>query len=481
MNSEQALVRNMRTCRPDVKGEADVENPQSKSTDAGHRGGLSRSSVEASVMEVERRGWPDQLNDEGQPRSGRNRHHKTKPFQISKHLVFEAYKRIKANKGSAGVDAQSLTDFEVNLRDNLYKLWNRLSSGSYQPPPVLRVEIPKSDGGVRPLGIPTVSDRIAQMVVKLQIEPELESHFHPSSYGYRPEKSAHQALLSAKERCNKRAWVLDMDIKGFFDAIDHGLLMRAVERHVKESWHLLYIQRWLKAQVQYADGHRESRLKGTPQGGVISPLLANLFLHYVFDVWVEKHWSGIQFERYADDIVCHCSSEREAKRLMQLLENRFTQCGLQLHPEKTKVVYCKGGFNRGKYEHVAFDFLGYTFRPRWIKTRRGRQGLYFLAAISQKSAKRIRQEINSWTWMYWRQKELADIHSYSSNRLRGWMAYYGLFGTSIIRNVLFHFDKRLSRWGKAKYKKLRTLMQAARRVNRLRQESPCWFPHWSAA
>lgn len=481
MNSEQALVWNMRTCRPDVKGEADVEHPQSKSTDAGHRDGLSCSSVEASVMEVERRGWPVQLNDEGQPRSGRSRHHKTKPFQISKHLVLEAYKRIKANKGSAGVDAQSLTDFEANLQDNLYKLWNRLSSGSYQPPPVLRVEIPKSDGGVRPLGIPTVSDRIAQMAVKLQIEPELESHFHPSSYGYRPEKSAHQALRSAKERCNKRAWVLDMDIKGFFDAIDHGLLMRAVRRHVKEPWHLLYIQRWLKAQVQYADGHRESRLKGTPQGGVISPLLANLFLHYVFDVWVEKHWGGIQFERYADDIVCHCSSKREAKLLMQLLENRFTQCGLQLHPEKTKIVYCKGGFNRGEYEHVAFDFLGYTFRPRWIETRRGRQGLYFLAAISQKSAKRIRQEINSWPWKYWRQKELADIRSYSENRLRGWMAYYGLFGTSIIRNVLFHFDKRLSRWGKAKYKKLRTLMQAARRVNRLRQESPCWFPHWSAA
>lgn len=481
MNSEQALVRNMRTCRPDVKGEAKLGNLQSESTNAGHRGGLSRSSDEASVMEVERRGWPVQSNDEGQPPGGRSHHHQTKPFQISKHLVLEAYKRVKANKGSAGVDAQSLSDFDANLKDNLYKLWNRLSSGSYQPPPVLRVEIPKSDGGVRPLGIPTVTDRIAQMVVKLQIEPELESHFHPDSYGYRPGKSAHQALQSAKERCNKRAWVLDMDIKGFFDAIDHDLLMRAVRRHVKEPWHLLYIQRWLKAPVQYIDGHKESRQKGTPQGGVISPLLANLFLHYVFDVWVGKHWGGIQFERYADDIVCHCSSEKEAKRLMQLLENRFTQCGLQLHPEKTKIVYCKGGFNKGEYEHIAFDFLGYTFRPRWIKTRQGKQGLYFLAGISQKSAKRIRQEINSWPWKYWCQKELADIHSYGNSRLRGWMVYYGLFGTSIIRNVLFHFDKRLSRWGKSKYKKLKTLMQAAHRINRLRQRDPRWFPHWSAA
>ena len=458
-----------------------MNNLHSESTDAGHRGGLPRSSDEASVMEVERRGWPVQSNDVGQPHSGRSHHHSAKPFQISKHLVLEAYKRIKANKGSAGIDAQSLTDYEANLKANLYKLWNRLSSGSYQPPPVRRVDIPKSGGGVRPLGIPTVTDRIAQMVVKLQIEPELESHFHPSSYGYRPEKSAHQALLMAKERCSKRAWVLDMDIKGFFDAIDHNLLMQAVKRHVKEPWHLLYIQRWLKAPVQYADGHRVSRHKGTPQGGVISPLLANLFLHYVFDVWVEKHWGGIQFERYADDIVCHCSSEKEAKRLMQLLEHRFTQCGLQLHPEKTKIVYCKGGFNKGEYEHIAFDFLGYTFRPRWIKTRQGTQGLYFLAGISQKSAKRIRQEINSWPWSYWCQKELTDIRSYSGSKLSGWMVYYGLFGTSIIRNVLFHFDKRLSRWGKAKYKGLKTLIQAARRINRLRQRDPRWFPHWSAA
>jgi len=481
MNSEQALVRNMRTCRPDVKGEAEVEIPSSESTDAGHRGGPSRSSVEASVMDVEQRGWPVQSNDEGQPHSGRNHHHQTKPFQISKQLVLEAYKRVKANKGSAGVDAQSLNDFEANLKDNLYKLWNRLSSGSYQPPPVRRVEIPKSGSGIRPLGIPTVTDRIAQMVVKLQIEPELENQFHPNSYGYRPEKSAHQALLLAKERCNKRAWVLDMDIKGFFDAIDHDLLMRVVKRHVKEPWHLLYIQRWLKAPVQYADGQRDIRLQGTPQGGVVSPLLANLFLHYAFDVWVETHWGGIQFERYADDIVCHCSSEKEARRLMLLLENRFTQCGLELHPGKTKIVYCKGGFNRGDYKHIAFDFLGYTFRPRWIKTRQGKQGLYFLAAISQKSAKRIRQEINSWPWKYWCQKELVDIQSYSRNRLRGWMYYYGLFGSSIIRNVLFHFDKRLSRWGKAKYKKLKTLMQAARRINGLKQREPSSFPHWSAA
>ena len=481
MNSEQALVRNMRTCRPDVKGETTVIKPHGESTNAGHRGGPSRSSVESPVTGAERRGWPVQLSEGGQPLSGRNHPHKTKPFHISKHLVFEAYKRVKANKGSAGVDTRSLADFEADLKGNLYKLWNRLSSGSYQPPAVLRVEIPKAGGGMRPLGIPTVTDRIAQMVVKLHIEPELEKHFHPSSYGYRPGKSAHQALRAAKQRCGRRAWVLDMDIKGFFDAIDHDLLMRAVERHVKETWQLLYIQRWLKAPVQYADGHQESCQRGTPQGGVISPLLANLFLHYVFDVWVEKHWGGIQFERYADDIVCHCSSEREAQRLKQLLEKRFTQCGLQLHPEKTRIVYCKGGYRTGDYEHVSFDFLGYTFRPRWIKTRQGKQGLYFIAAVSQKSAKRIRKEINGWPWKYWYQRELSDIRRYCINRLQGWLNYYGLFGSSIIRNVLFHFDKRLSRWAKSKYKQLKTLMQAARWVNRIRRQKPHGFPHWQAA
>ena len=403
-----------------------------------------------------------------------------KPFHIPKRDVYEAYLRVKANKGSAGVDRQSMSAFEVDLRNNLYKLWNRLSSGSYQPPAVLRVEIEKANGGIRKLGVPTVADRVAQMVVKQQIEPELDSHFHRDSYGYRPGKSAHQALSEAKRRCQKRAWVLDMDIKGFFDSIDHELLMKAVHRHVKESWHILYIQRWLTAPVEYRDGRKESRERGTPQGGVISPLLANLFLHYVFDVWVEKHWKGIQFERYADDIVCHCSSEREAHRLKELLERRFEECGLQLHPDKTKIVYCKGGNRKGNYSHVSFDFLGYTFRPRWIQTRKGQQGLYFIAAISQPKAKVIRQEINSWPWEYWLQKDLPYIQAYSRSRLQGWLNYYGYFGKSIIRNVLFHFDMRLSRWAKKKYKKLKSLMQAARRVNGIRKQYSYLFPHWQA-
>ena len=468
----------MRTCRPDVKGEAQVVTPRGESTDAGHRDGLSRSSVEAPVMGVERRGQIIPSSSNGQPTSGRSHVVSTKPYTIPKALVYQAYKRVRANKGSAGVDRQSLEDFDADLSNNLYKLWNRLSSGSYHPPPVLRVDIEKASGGTRPLGIPTVADRIAQTVVKLQIEPELERHFHPDSYGYRPGKSAHDALKQVQARCWKRAWVLDMDIQGFFDNIDHGLLMKAVDRHVTEDWQKLYIRRWLSAPVQLASGSIESRDRGTPQGGVISPLLANLFLHYVFDRWVEKRWGGIQFERYADDIVCHCSSEREAQALKVVLEERFKDCGLTLHPEKTNIVYCKGGQHRQDYPVFAFDFLGFTFRPRWMRNRQGRRGVYFMGAISQRAAKGIRTQITEWPWKRWRQQEFGQFVRFCQSRIRGWMQYYGLFGRRYIRNVLFHFDLRLSRWAKGKYKKLRGLIQAARRVNALRWRHPRLFAHW---
>ena len=264
---------------------------------------------------------------------------------------------------------------------------------------------------------------------------------------------------------------------GSFDNIDHGLLMKAVRKHVKERWQLLYIERWLNAPVQYRDGQQAVPEKGTPQGGVISPLLANLFLHYVFDVWVERNNLDVHFERYADDIVCHCKSEAQAKELKERLEERFQSCGLELQPEKTKIAYCKGNY-RGHYPVVSFDFLGYTFGPRWIKTRRGCSGLYFVARISQKSAKRIRQEINSWPWACWVQGDFNDIRDYCYSRLKGWMNYYSLFGESIIRNVLFHFDKRLSRWAMKKYKKVKTIMQAAKRVNRARKKYWFAFPHW---
>jgi RNA-directed DNA polymerase len=259
--------------------------------------------------------------------------HKTKSYEIPKRLIYDAYKRVKANRGGCGVDQQSLQEFERDLGGNLYKLWNRLSSDSYFPSPVKRVDIPKTGGGTRPLGIPTVADRIAQMAVKMEAD----------SYGYRPNKSAHQAIEQVKERCYRRAWVLDLDIKGFFDTIDHTLLLKAVDKHVRTNWHRLYIRRWLTAPVQHPDGRLEARHRGTPQGGVISPLLANLFLHYAFDEWLTRHWPDIQFSRYADDIVCHCRTESQARALWASIEQRFSAIGLTLHPDKTRIVYCKKG------------------------------------------------------------------------------------------------------------------------------------------
>lgn len=252
-----------------------------------------------------------------------------KPFPISKRQVWEAYKRVKANQGGAGVDGQTLQEFEEALENNLYKLWNRLASGSYQPPPVKRVEIPKANGGIRPLGIPTVADRIAQMVVKQVLEPELEQHFHPDSYGYRPGKSAHQALGQTRRRCWNYDWVVELDIKAFFDNIDQTLLMKAVRHHSRDKWVVLYIERWLGAPVRLPDGTLQERTKGTPQGGVISPLLANLYLHYAFDRWMRMNYPGIPFERYADDGVCHCRSREEAEHLKDALAKRFAEVGLE--------------------------------------------------------------------------------------------------------------------------------------------------------
>jgi len=451
---------------------------EDESTDAEHRGGVTRSSEEGAVMAVERRGDVVRSGSLGQPRVGRSPSDQTKPFKITKRQVYEAYKRVKANGGAAGVDRQSLKDFEEDLSDNLYKLWNRLASGSYHPPPVRRVEIPKGSGGVRPLGIPTVADRIAQTVVKQAIEPEIERHFHTDSYGYRPGKSAHQALAKAKKRCWKRPWVLDMDIKGFFDTINHDLLMRAVDKHVKEKWQRLYIERWLKVPVEYPDGRVEERENGTPQGGVISPLLANLFLHYAFDLWVERHWPGIQFERYADDIICHCVSEKEARHLKEVLVERFQACRLTLHPEKTKIVYCKSSYYRQDYQETSFDFLGYTFRPRLARSRNGNLMVSFTPAISRRSAKRIRQIMRYWHLSRYQDLDVDALSKSIWSRVQGWINYYGRFGGGELRRVLFHLDEHIIRWAQRKYKKLRRRSRAIRWLHRVRKTQPSLFAHW---
>ena len=319
-----------------------------------------------------------------------------KPYVIPKRLVWDAYQRVKANQGAAGVDGESVAAFEADLKNNLYKVWNRMSSGSYFPPPVRLVEIPKDDGGMRPLGIPTVADRVAQTVVKMVLEPLVDPHFHPDSYGYRPGKSALDAVGTARQRCWATDWVIDLDIKGFFDSIPHDLVERAVAHHTDLPWVRLYIARWLRAPVQRPDGTLEDRTKGTPQGGVISPVLANLFLHYVFDAWLQRTFPRVPFERYADDAIVHCKSEPEARTVLDAIRRRFEQCGLALHPTKTRIVYCKDANRPGEFEHVSFDFLGYTFRPRRATNPRGKPFLSFLPAMSAKAAKKIRHTVRAW-------------------------------------------------------------------------------------
>ena len=213
----------------------------------------------------------------------------TKPFHIPKQLFVQAYKLVKANAGAAGVDEQSLDDFAVNLKNNLYKLWNRMSSGSYFPPPVKAVPIPKKSGGERILGVPTVEDRIAQMVVKLAFEPIVEPQFLADSYGYRPNKSALEAVGVTRQRCWQYDWVLEFDIKGLFDNIPHDLLMKAICKHTDCKWVLLYIERWLVVPIQMPEGNLQDRTSGVPQGSIVGPVLSNLFLHYVFDKWMQQN------------------------------------------------------------------------------------------------------------------------------------------------------------------------------------------------
>jgi len=402
-----------------------------------------------------------------------------KPFCISKWEVWEAYRRVKANKGAAGVDEQSIADFERKLKDNLYKLWNRLSSGSYFPPPVRTVKIPKADGGERKLGIPTVSDRIAQMVVKARLEPEVDHLFHADSYGYRPGKSALDAVGQARQRCWRYDWVVDLDIKGFFDNIDHELLMRAVRKHAKDKLVVLYIERWLKAPVQEEDGMLIPREKGTPQGGVISPLLANLFLHYAFDEWMRRSYPHLPFERYADDVIVHCRTEREAREVRAAIAERLQECRLELHPEKTKVVYCKDEDRRGNYPNEKFDFLGYRFRPRRSKNRHGKYFINFTPAVSDKAGKAIRAEMRSWKLHLRSDKAIEDLARMFNPIIRGWLQYYGRYYRSALYPLMRQLDRSLARWAYRKYKKLRGhLRRATHWLARISRRDVKLFAHW---
>jgi RNA-directed DNA polymerase len=403
-----------------------------------------------------------------------------KPYGIPKQLVWEAYKRVKANRGAAGVDGESLAAFEKDLKGNLYKVWNRMSSGSYFPPPVRLVEIPKDNGGKRPLGIPTVGDRVAQTVVKMVLEPLVEPKFHPDSYGYRPGKSALDAVRMARQRCWRADWVIDLDIKSFFDSISHDLVESAVAHHTDSPWVRLYIARWLRAPVQKADGTLEQRTRGTPQGGVVSPLLANLFLHYAFDVWMRRTFPHVQFERYADDAIVHCRSERQARAVLEAIRDRFRQCGLELHATKTRIVYCKDDDRPRKSDSVKFDFLGYSFQPRRAKNRWGKYFVSFLPAMSAKAAKAVRATIRDWRMASTRNNQrLEDLARLVNPVVRGWMNYYGRFYRSKCVQVLRHLNEALAVWVRRKYKKFRRRERASMYwLGRIARRDRTLFAHW---
>lgn len=417
-------------------------------------------------------GWANQQWEEPVPEA--------KPYDIPKHLIWEAYQRVKANRGAAGVDGESLEAFEKDLKGNLYKIWNRMSSGSYFPPPVRLVEIPKASGGTRGLGIPTVADRIAQTVVTMVLEPLVEPEFHPDSYGYRPGRSALDAVGKARERCWRYDWVIDLDIKAFFDSLDWDLVERAVAHHTELPWVRLYIARWLRAPVQRPDGTVEQRTKGTPQGGVVSPLLANLFLHYAFDLWMQRNYPSLPFERYADDAIVHCGSERQAKEVLSAIRDRFQECGLELHPTKTKIVYCQDSDRRGKYEHIAFDFLGYTFQPRRAKNRYGKFFVSFLPAISAKAAKAIRDTIREWRLAATRNNQSLEALAQLINPVvRGWMNYYGRYYRSKCVLVLRQINRVLAAWVQRKYKRFRRRERESMHwLGRIARREPNLFALW---
>ena len=403
----------------------------------------------------------------------------TKPFDISKHVVLKAWEQVKSNKGAAGVDGQSITEFEQDLKGNLYRIWNRMSSGSYFPPPVRAVEIPKTGGdGVRTLGVPTVSDRIAQTVVRSYLEPEVEPLFHPDSYGYRPKRSALDAVAACRERCWRNDWVIDLDIRAFFDTLDHDLVMRSVAKHTNLSWVLLYVQRWLKAPLQTVDGALVPRDRGTPQGSAISPLLANLFLHYAFDRWMAGVFPDVRFERYADDAVIHCKTKNQADHILGCLGERMTEVGLELHSGKTKIVYCKDSNRGGSYENERFTFLGYTFGPRLARGARG-DFVSFSPAVSNPATKAIRAKIKAWRLHHRSESSLSQLADAVNSIVRGWVTYYGRFYRSRLYPSLHQINEYLLRWAMQKYKRLKNRTTRARAwLASIAERQPELFVHW---
>jgi RNA-directed DNA polymerase len=405
---------------------------------------------------------------------------KGKPFDISKRLVWEAYRRVKANQGAPGVDGCSIEDFETDLKNNLYRVWNRMSSGSYFPPPVRAVEIPKQHGGVRVLGVPTVADRIAQTVVAMELEKKVEPVFHPDSYGYRPNRSALDAVGVCRTRCWEYDWLVDLDIQKFFDSVDHDLMVKAVEANTDLRWVVLYVKRWLVAPMQQPDGSLHERSRGTPQGSAVSPVLANLFLHYAFDMWMDRRFPDVKFERYVDDGVVHCRSQQEAEMLRHAIDQRMVEVGLTLHPDKTRVVYCKDSNRRGSHETISFTFLGYTFRPRRARnTQRKVRFTSFQPAMSREKLIEKGREVRRWRLHRRPNDTLSDLAETINPIVRGWMTYWGRYYRDEMIPLLKRINNYLMRWARKKYKRLRGFKRLKAWWIGITRRDPDLFAHWA--
>ncbi|GAA0903471.1 group II intron reverse transcriptase/maturase [Virgisporangium aurantiacum] len=403
-----------------------------------------------------------------------------KPFEISKRAVWEAWEKVKANKGAPGVDGKSIAEFEKDLKGNLYKIWNRMSSGSYFPPPVRAVEIPKAHGvGTRILGVPTVADRVAQTVVAMDLEKRVEPIFHPDSYGYRPNRSALDAVAVCRQRCWKTDWVIDLDIRKFFDSVPHDLMVKAVEANTDLPWVVLYVKRWLVAPLALPDGSLQVRDRGTPQGSAVSPVIANLFLHYAFDSWLDREFPAVTFERYVDDAVIHCVSEAQAHTVLAAVGERMREVGLELHPDKTRIVYCKDGKRRSAYAHTAFTFLGFTFRARGVRMKTGKMFLSFNPAISKDALKRLNAQVRSWRLHHRTGLTEADLARRINPIVRGWMTYYGAFYRSALSPLLGRINTYLLRWSRNKYRKLKGRKKAQDAWSRAVNLRPRFFAHWA--
>jgi RNA-directed DNA polymerase len=403
-----------------------------------------------------------------------------KPFEISKWAVQEAWEKVMANKGAPGVDEVTIEAFEADLQNNLYKVWNRMSSGSYFPPAVRAVEVPKPHGGgTRMLGVPTVADRVAQTVVALQLQPRTESIFHDDSHGYRPGRSALDAVGACRQRCWKTDWVIDLDIQKFFDSVSWDLMLKAVAANTDLPWVMLYVKRWLQAPIQLPDGTLQQRDQGTPQGSPVSPVLANLFLHYAFDMWMAREFPSVRFERYVDDAVVHCVSERQARRVLAALQDRMVEVGLRLHPDKTRIVYCKDGKRSGDYEHTSFTFLGFTFRPREARDKVGRSFLAFLPAISKDALKKISAQVRFWRLHRRTGHTFTDLARMINPVVRGWMNYYGAFYRTALYGLLTRINAYLMRWVRKKYRRLRGRGEFQKAWQRVTATYPGFLAHWA--